>query len=83
MSDRFEVEVRLFGRHREMAGDSVRVEMTTGGTVADLRSALAEHPSLGPSIDGAAVAVNRKYESDACAVVVGDEVAVIPPVAGG
>lgn len=84
MTERFEVSVRLFGKHRELAGESVvSVELAVGGTVADLRRALAGHASLGRSLEGAAVALNRRYEPDESPVLEGDEVAVIPPVAGG
>jgi molybdopterin converting factor subunit 1 len=84
MTGRFEVEVLLFGRHRELAGQSVvSVELAAGGTVADLRRALSGHPSVGTAMEGSAVALNRRYESDDSPVLEGDEVAVIPPVAGG
>ncbi|MBT8462138.1 MAG: MoaD/ThiS family protein [Gemmatimonadetes bacterium] len=84
MKGRFEVPVRLFGRHREAAGEPVLpVELADGATVADLKTALAQHPAFGTSLDGAAVAVNRTYRSDESLVVEGDEVAIIPPVAGG
>jgi molybdopterin converting factor small subunit len=84
MGDRFEVPVRLFGRHRELAGESVvSIVMTEGGTVSDLLTALDGHPALAGALEGAAVAVNRKYEPHEAVVVVGDEVALISPVAGG
>ena len=84
MKERFEIEVRLFGQHRELAGESVvSVVLAAGGTVRDLRIALAGHPALGGALEGAAVAVNRIYEPDGALVADGDEVAIIPPVAGG
>ena len=84
VTDRFEVAVRLFGQHRELAGDSViAVELAAGGTVADLKKALAAHPALGVALEGAAIALNRRYQPDESPVLDGDEVAVIPPVAGG
>jgi molybdopterin converting factor small subunit len=84
VTGRFEVDVFLFGRHRELAGAAViSVELAAGGTVADLRRTLSGHPSLGSAVEGSAVALNRRYEPDDSPVVAGDEVAVIPPVAGG
>ena len=84
MTQTFRLPVLLFGRHREIAGESVvEIDLAVGGTVADLRAALARHPDLGAGLEGAAVAVNRRYESDDAHLADGDEVAVIPPVAGG
>jgi len=80
----FRLPVLLFGRHREVAGTPVvEVELAVGGTVSDLRAALALHEDLGAHLEKAAVAVNRRYESDEAHLTEGDEVAVIPPVAGG
>jgi len=83
VTERFVVPVRLFGRHRELAGAAeLSVELAVGGTVGDVKQALAAHPGLsGPQ--SFAIAVNRRYEPDDSPVTEGDEVAVIPPVAGG
>ena len=84
MTTRFDVPVRLFGRHRDLVGEPVLlVELVAGGTVGDLRRRLGEHPRLAGSLEGAAVALNRRYETDDSQVSAGDEVAIIPPVAGG
>lgn len=84
MKQQFEIPVRLFGRHRELAGSAVvSVRLGVGATVADLRKTLAGYPGLRDSLQGAAVALNRRYQPDHAVVVDGDEVAVIPPVAGG
>ena len=83
MTDRFVVPVRLFGLHRELTGSAeLSVELTVGGTVGDVREAIAAHPGISGS-HGFAIAVNRSYEPDDAPVTEGDEVAVIPPVAGG
>lgn len=80
----FAVRVRLFGQPREEAGAStLDVELEDGATVGDLRAALAGHPTLGAHIDLTAVAINHRYASDEEHVAQGDEVALIPPVAGG
>lgn len=84
MTDRFLVPVRLFGRHRELAdAPVVTVSLPVGGNVGDLRRVLDGHPALGGALGGAAVALNRTYEPDDTVVAKGDEVALIPPVAGG
>lgn len=84
MNERFSLAVRLFGSHRESAGrPAVVVELDAGASVGDLKSALSSHPALAESVDSAAVAVNRRYAGEMDPVAEGDEVALIPPVAGG
>ena len=77
------IAVRLFGPYREAAGSAeLVVHLPEGSTVGDLRVELSER--LGPTVlSGLAVAVNRRYASEHDAVSPGDEVALIPPVAGG
>ena len=80
----FRVQVRLFGLHREAAGTSLlEVDLESGATVGDLRSIVAGQQVVDIPISGVAVAVNRAYASDDQALQEGDEVAIIPPVAGG
>ncbi len=80
----FKLHVRLFGLQRELAGKPVvEVELDSGATVRDLKTALGRHPALERGTDRAAVAVNRRYAADDEPVKAGDEVALIPPVAGG
>jgi len=80
----FDIPVRLFGRHRELIGHAeVSVRLFVGATVGDVRVALAGHPALRDSLAGSALALNRRYEADDAPVDPGDEVAIIPPVAGG
>ena len=76
--------MRLFGFQRELAGrPTVEVELNSGATVRDLRVALEQHPAIDRGLDRAAVAVNLRYAGDDEPVTEGDEVALIPPVAGG
>ncbi len=84
MTERFEVGVLLFGRHRELAGESIlRVSLLEGATVRHVRDALDEHPALAGLMGSAAIALNHRYEPDDSPVARGDEIALIPPVAGG
>ena len=64
--------------------DSLQLDMSSGATVGDLRQRLADaHPALAGLLSRSALAVNRTYAADRHALQGGDEVAVIPPVAGG
>lgn len=79
------VRVLFFAAHRELLGTSeTTVDLPDGATVEDLINTLRDRGSpwdLMPS--SPAVAVNRKYASGPQRLGDGDEVAVIPPVAGG
>ena len=80
----FDVEVLLFAVHAERAGRSeLTVTLPEGATVAELRAALgrAGHASL---LTGQVrVAVNEALADERQPIRAGDEVALIPPVAGG
>ena len=79
------ITVRLFASARELAGEStVRLPASPGLTVGTLRAALGKAlPALIPLLEKSAIAVNRRYVTDAEPLAPEDEVAVIPPVAGG
>ncbi len=79
------IRTLLFASHRDMAGaDSVELELDEGATVADLVSALrAKGGSWSELPPSTAVAVNHRYASHDLPIAEGDEVALIPPVAGG
>jgi molybdopterin synthase catalytic subunit/molybdopterin converting factor small subunit len=80
-----QVSVKLFGSLREEAGDrELVVELAEGATVADLRTQLAERlPSVEKLGDRLATSVNLELESADHELHGGDEVALLPPVAGG
>ena len=79
------VVVQLFAVARERVGrPSVSVEVPDGGTVADLRRALAaDQPALAPLLPSIMVAVAGDYATEDRPIGPGDEVALIPPVSGG
>lgn len=78
------ITVRLFASYAEAAGtDQVALELPAGSTAADCLAALrARVPSdrLPPK---PLIAVNHRYSRLDQALGEGDEVALIPPVAGG
>lgn len=79
------VRVQLFAVARDLAGRGVvEIELPEGGTVSDLRRALAAAvPSLAPVLPRVLVAVGADYARDSAVLRPGDEVACIPPVSGG
>ena len=81
----FSVNALFFAAYRDLIGSgSVSVELRAGATVADL---VAELRGRGAPYDGLpdepAVAVNRSYAFLDEPLSADDEVAFIPPVAGG
>ena len=79
------VRALFFAAYRDLAGTSaLDVELPEGASVADLvRELRARGGALASLPEEPAVAVNRRYAPLASPLVAGDEVAFIPPVAGG
>ncbi|MBL8956297.1 MAG: molybdopterin converting factor subunit 1 [Myxococcaceae bacterium] len=79
------LDVRYFAAARERAGCAREsVELPSPATVSALLEVLAaRHPGLQPLLRHLRVAVNHEFRALAEPVADGDEVALIPPVAGG
>lgn len=78
------LRILLFGLYRERAGASeVEIELPAGARVDDLLAGLRELPQLGGLPSRVAVAVNRRYADGDSPLRPDDEIALIPPVAGG
>lgn len=78
------VTVRLFASYAECLGKSaIDMELRDGATVDDVVSMLALLPGGERLPPSPLVAVNQSYARRGTLVKQGDEVAVIPPVAGG
>jgi molybdopterin synthase catalytic subunit len=79
------VRIRLFARQREIAGTrEVVVELPDGSTIEDAWAALVVlHPALASGRPYVRYARNGRYTDAKAALEDGDEVACIPPVAGG
>jgi len=77
------LRVQLFGRYRDIsAGEELTLQLPTGATVADLVSQLHDRfPGQLP--DSPTVVVNRRHAQTDRVLEVSDEIALIPPVAGG
>lgn len=78
------VSVHFFARHREQLGTEEReFDIPAGSTVRDLLERVRTIDSARVIPDAPAVAVNHEYAPLDRSLQPGDEVAVIPNVAGG
>ncbi len=80
-----QVTIRLFARQRELAGWRMRTfELPDGATVEQAWDRLVtELPALAPGRDAVRFARNTAWVEAGERLVDGDELAIIPPVAGG
>src|SRR5437773_499083 len=80
-----QVTIRLFARQRELAGWRLRTfELPESATVRQAWERLVEElPVLGPGRDSVRFARNTAYVDADEGLADGDELAIIPPVAGG
>ncbi len=77
--------VQLFASWSDVLGPEVEVELPDGARVADLVDAVgaeAKAKSVKP-LPRPLVAVNQRYATADTPLSAGDELAIIPPVAGG
>jgi sulfur-carrier protein len=78
------VTVQLFASYAESFGSAtLELPLASGSTVADLLSTLRLLPGASILPDSPRVAVNRKFASADQPLDARDEIALIPPVAGG
>ena len=79
------IEVLYFALLRERVGrDREVIELAAGADVAAARAAIATlHPEIAPYLPRVQTAVNRAIAPEGQTLRDGDELALIPPVAGG
>ena len=78
------IRTLLFATYREMAGaEELEIELPRGATAADLVDVLRDRDGLDGLPTEPALAVNQVYAPLDTALSDGDEVALLPPVAGG
>jgi len=79
-----QLTVLLFASYAErLGGPSVSVTVRDGATVSDLLGRIAQLPGASQLPPSPLVAVNQRYATADQVLSAGDEVALIPPVAGG
>lgn len=78
------VTLLLFASYADAFGaPSLSVDLPEQATVADLLTVLARRPGAHVLPKAPLVAVNQRYAHASTRITSGDEVALIPPVAGG
>jgi molybdopterin converting factor subunit 1 len=78
------VRVLLFASYADVLGSPMLdVDLPEGATVRDLLMSIRARPGADRLPEAPLVAVNQRYASPGTVVVGSDEVAIIPPVAGG
>ena len=78
------VTVLLFASYADALGaSSLAIDFPANATVADVLAELRTRPGAERLPPSPLVAVNQRYASATSVVRAGDEIAVIPPVAGG
>ena len=77
------LSVLCFASWGDALGPAVSVELDDGATVDALLDRLRAMTSPGAALPAPMIAVNRRYAAPGTVLRAGDEVAVIPPVAGG
>jgi len=80
-----QIRTRFFANYRDLLGLSeLGVELPTGATVRDAVEAVRSRGGAFSALpEDPAVAVNHEYAGASVTLRDGDEVAFIPPVAGG
>lgn len=78
------IRTLLFAIYRDLAGTGeLELELPNGATAADLVRQLRAREGLSRIPAEPAIAVNQTYASLSTPLFDGDEVALLPPVAGG
>lgn len=79
------IRVKLFAAFRELARtNELSLEAPDGATVGEVASLLQERfPGLAAASSSTAYAVNRRYVTTDSPLADGDELVMLPPVAGG
>jgi molybdopterin converting factor subunit 1 len=78
------ISVLLFASYADALGQSsLRLTLTPPATVGDVVARVRALPGAERVPPRPLVAVNEEYAAAGAAVADGDEVAIIPPVAGG
>ena len=78
------VDVVAFGIAKDIVGgDLIKVQLAENATVADLMAQLKTAYPAFEDLVSVAIAINANYAERDQVIHIGDEIVIIPPVAGG
>ena len=77
------VRLRLFAMYAELLGSEMALELPAGATAADALADVRRRPGAERLPPKPMIAVNQRYAKPETRLAEGDEVALLPPVAGG
>ena len=79
------IDVTLFATLKELAGKKqINIEISEPATVSKLLAEVSnQYPQIKNSSGNILVSINQEFASRDQIIVVGDEVAMFPPVSGG
>ncbi len=78
------VTVLLFASYADALGEaSLELDLAEDATVADVLAEVSRRPGAASLPPAPLIAVNQRYAARTARLRSGDEVALIPPVAGG
>ena len=79
-----QIRLRLFASYAEAFGRTeIALDLPNGSTAGDVLRTMRERPGADKLPPRPLIAVNLRYVKDEAPLADGDEVALIPPVAGG
>ncbi len=79
------IDVTLFATLKELAGKKqINIEISEPATVSRLLAEISnQYPQIKNSSGNILVSINQEFASRDQIIVIGDEVAMFPPVSGG
>ena len=77
------VRLRLFAMYAELLGSEMALELPAGATAGDALADVRRRPGAERLPPKPMIAVNQRYAKPETRLAEGDEVALLPPVAGG
>jgi molybdopterin converting factor subunit 1 len=76
--------IKAFGIAREIIGQrELTLDLPTSATIKDVKAHLGQHYPRLEALNSLFIAINLEYAAEEQVIQENDEIALIPPVAGG